>query len=856
MPLRLISQPASRLVPVVGVMLALTVLAFQGIDLARNRRNALQHAERLSASLAGMAAEHFARTFEGIDRTLAAAADAIHDVQGSLPTEPEARRQRAHEMLRAIHGGTPALVGISWVDAAGDLVARSVSAAPLRVNNATQPAYAAHRDQEIGLFIGEPVRSLVDGRWLVLLSRRLTGPDQQFLGVVVASLNLDHLAQTFGDLRFAEGGVVSMFTSGTGRFLLFGAETRSHLGRQVTDIDAFRDAEGAGNVVRTRRVAALDGELRVLSYRRVGEFPLVAAVGFTFDGILSAWSRDLGFAIGSTLLLALVLSSGGIALGRLIARRERDVTARRTADIANRARAEFLATVSHEIRTPLNGIIGYAELLADTNLAAMQRHHVEIIDASARALLDLLNDVLDFSRIEAGRLPLLEAPLDIREIVDGAVSAIRVVATRKGLSLDVDAPPSIPRVVGDAGRVRQILLNLLGNAIKFTTRGGVRLAVEPLAAPPDRVRLRITVADTGLGIAPEAQARLFERFAQADSTIGRRFGGTGLGLAISKALVEMMGGTIGVASRPSEGSTFWFTLDLPAAGETADASDAQRDDRTAASPARSLRVLVVDDMDVNRELASTILRKAGHEVEIATNGAEAVERVRTRDFDVVLMDVNMPVMDGFEATARIRSLPTLNRRVRIAALTASATAGDIMRCRQVGMDAHVAKPIDRRQLLQAIESRARWPEQVSEGAEATAFDDSSSDTLDGAHLEELERYLGVPAVAGLATMAVQRIAEMEPRVIALVAARDWPQLAREAHAIVSIAGNLGARALSTAFRRIEVEAGTALGLPDQAQQSDKQTAIESLVDEGLTKMRITAHSLRDRYVDTRVRARS
>ncbi len=855
MPLRLAAQPASRLVPAIGAGLAILIVCFQSLDMARKRNDAIAHAQRLSSSLTGMSAEYFARSFEVIDRALIAAADAFQEFRAGEMGDGEPARHRAYEALRAIHGGTPALIGIAWSDASGNLIVRSTSPARLQINNAVQPSFVVHREKEIGLYIADPVRSLVDGQWIVLISRRLRGADGEFLGVVQASLNVDHLVQTYGDLRFTDGGVVSLFTNRTGALVLYGAETRSHLGQSVADIKTFSDAEQRRTAPITRRTTALDGEVRILSYRTVGDFPLIAAVGFTVDGVLASWWRELAFTIGISVLLAAVLSGGSIVLGRLLARRERDVAVRRTAEIATQAKSEFLATVSHEIRTPLNGIIGYTELLADTALAAPQRHHLAVIDTSARTLLALLNDVLDFSRIEAGRLTLVDAPFDIAQTIDGAVSAIRSIATRKGLSLDVEMPSSLPIALGDSGRVRQILLNLLGNAIKFTSHGGVRLTVDRLTGQVGRLQLRIAVSDSGPGMDSETQARLFERFSQADSTIGRRFGGTGLGLAITKPLVEMMGGKIGIVSTPGAGSTFWFTLDLAiASSDAAAAVSTPHSDPTV--PAEPRRVLVVDDMEVNRTLAHAILEKAGHHVENAADGAQALDKIRSSRFDVVLMDVNMPEMDGFEATARIRSLSHGHARIRIIALTASATATDIMRCRQVGMDGHVAKPIDRHLLLQAIETGSRWLNPAMLQFEREVAGTTNAETLDRRHLEELERYLGHASIAGMAAMAIKQLGDAQPRLVALAAAQNWSALSREGHTIVSVAGNLGAHALSAAFRRIEVEALGIVNADRDDRSAEQEAELDALIDAGLTLMRITAQALRERYALDKVQLES
>jgi CheY-like chemotaxis protein len=376
--------------------------------------------------------------------------------------------------------------------------------------------------------------------------------------------------------------------------------------------------------------------------------------------------------------------------------------AKANAESANQAKSQFLATMSHEIRTPLNAVLGLNELMLHSALDSQQRRHAELIGSSGRLLLALINDILDVSRIEAGHVQLAAAPFSARSAAEGVVALMRERAVAKGLELRLQVESNEDALIqGDVIRIQQILFNLVGNAIKFTERGVVEVGVALQPGAGRTLTLRLEVSDTGIGIPASAMATLFDRFTQADSTTMRRYGGSGLGLAITREIVQMMGGTIATTSTPLLGSR--FTVTIPSRFVERPELAAAAAEPGAAEPARpALRILVAEDNDVHQFLISAVLARMGHTVHLVGDGQLAVEAVRRGDYDLVLMDLQMPGMDGMEATRAIRALGDARAGVPIIAMTANAFEADRQACLDAGMDDHVAKPIDVEQLAQAI----------------------------------------------------------------------------------------------------------------------------------------------------------
>jgi len=549
---------------------------------------------------------------------------------------------------------------------------------------------------------------------------------------------------------------------------------------------------------------------------------LVADESFSIDApslnALSILLNAAAYALESTTLRGLLREHMATLEQRVEERTHELAIAREKAEAASRAKSEFLANMSHEIRTPMNGVMGMAELLLEgTFTPEQQRKHLLAIRDSAENLMLIINDILDFSKIEAGKLELATAPFLLRKNLEHCLYPLRLKMEQKGLQLRLEVADGLPeRLDGDAHKLRQILINLVGNSIKFSDHGAITVSVRLEKESAEGLVLRFAVADQGIGISPEAQSRIFETFEQADLTTTKKYGGTGLGLPICRRLAELMGGRIWVESTPGQGSCFCFTLLVtPVADDVVIEGEEQTEPTPPAAVPTGLRVLLADDVEVNRELIKAVLERYEHRITEATNGKEALEAFSTGQFEIVLLDVQMPEMDGLQAAAAIRKLEQANGtgHTPIVAMTAYAGKDDRDKCLAAGMDDYLTKPVKPTQVLELLQRYCGGSVPPPEGertAVASAPVHASVEEVPVYAKKDLVERLGgaealIPRFMGLFFKGVG------PNIIALeeaIGAGDHEKVRTSSHAIKGSSANIGAMQMRETAGGIEAAAKT------------------------------------------------
>ena len=575
------------------------------------------------------------------------------------------------------------------------------------------------------LVVSPPFRTSL-GVFAMNLVMMIPGPKGEFAGVVSTTLDPDYFKTLLGSVLYAPD-MWSGLAHGDGLQFLMVPERPDQSGKNLAQPGSFftRHKESGQPETLLTGTAYATGEERMMAQITIKppgvpmDRPLIAIIGRESRAIHAEWRQDAEKQAALYLLLLFGSTAGlfyhqrrQLAFDRRVAETTRALDeARHQAEAASSAKSAFLATMSHEIRTPITSVLGMTDLLRHTTLSEEQAGYVDTLASSTRALLTILNDILDISKIEAGKITLESAAFPLHEAAREVVALNLAVARVKGLMLSLEIGPEVPAmVVGDSARLKQVLHNLIGNAIKFTEAGSVHLRLSAVAGVGAVALVRGEIEDTGIGIAEDEIERLFKAFSQVDTSTTRRFGGTGLGLAISRRLVGLMGGEIGVVSAPGRGSRFWFTVPLPLAEARQPAATGAAATGAAAPapvtppPARQLRILVAEDNRINRMLVRAMLTKLGHVVEVAENGLLALAAVAEGAFDIVLMDMQMPEMDGEEATRAIRALPAPRDRTPVLALTADVMAEHRERYLRAGVNDLVPKPIDWQVLAAALEA--------------------------------------------------------------------------------------------------------------------------------------------------------
>lgn len=803
-------SPTSQIGNYFGIVMVL--LLWVGIEhiLGVRREAGTQTATQNVANLSRIFEEHISRALRETDKTLLLLRTA-HD---NAPDKFDLRAWVGTSQFR-----TELAVQYAFIGPDGYMIATNLGPVDTRVDLSDREHFKVHRDRMSDeLFVSKPVLGRASGKWSIQLTRAIRDIHGGFGGVLVASIDPYYLARLYEHVDLGHDGAITL-VGFDGIIRARGGEGPNVLGKSMRNSAIFSHYEKHPRGV-IMGSGVIDGVRRLLSYRVVSGFPLIVVAAMSEQEILSNYRDDALLyrtaGVVLTILIAMFIAAGINSKRKLQLTLLELAERRDSAEQASRTKSSFLAVMSHEIRTPMNAVLGLTSSLLEGELTPEQRRVLKTIHESGDSLLEILNDILDYSKLESGNLSFELIPFAVQDIAQSAVDIIGPRASAKGLYLTVLNDPSMPHgVVGDAGRLRQVLINLVSNAVKFTSTGRVTVSCRCVERTESEAELEWAVSDTGIGIAPDKIGKLFRDFAQADCSINRRFGGSGLGLSICKRIVEAMKGRIEAESTFGAGTTVRFAVKLPISTLKTES------DQTLESSAdqlksyirhlnRPLRVLIADDNPTNRIVAAKMLQEFDPHIVAVADGTEAVDAVKRREFDVVLMDVRMPDMDGLEATRAIRQL---GMSVPIIAFTANAFADDIEATRHAGMSDFVAKPVRKPVLLDAMmrclgrSHTSGQPPKLDLVGDATAIrcPDFDVPLLDAAAFDALAGELD-----GAIDEALQSFRQEMSERLARMATADLCDgravIEREAHTIKGSSATFGLRRCSEIARWLEKNA--------------------------------------------------